>query len=130
MSLHECWGPGLDLLAECKPYRAETQGRGWQQVLRTHPQPQAGRPTRCSYLGLMQSGATLWRETQWKVCDLREPWQPGWGVGGMGRGAACCRQNLHVAADVEAHVLASVQVDAGHLLLGFCVAGLLGRDAS
>ena len=34
-----------------------------------------------------------------------------------------------VAPDIEAGVLAGLQVDAGHLLLGFHVAGLLGCDA-
>lgn len=42
-----------------------------------------------------------------------------------------CRRaawGLPVAADVEADVPVGVQVDAGHLLLGFDVAGLPGRD--
>lgn len=35
---------------------------------------------------------------------------------------------LPVAADVEAGVFVGLQVDVGHLLLGFRVAGLLGCD--
>lgn len=72
-------------------------------------------------LGLTHSGVTLWRETQLKVYNLRNP--------PSSQGGRVCRRNLHVAAYVEAYILAGVQVDAGHLLLGFRVAGLLGRDA-